>query len=459
MSFFIDKIIEDTLKLQRNGLVGARLLNLLAKLHASYWYVPLIMAIAALLLSILTVFLDQTFVPQWLVSLGWFQTSKPDRASAILSTIATSMMTVAGVIFSMTIVAVSFAASQIGPRLISNFMRDRSNQITLGTFIATFLFCLFILLALFNLNEDTASELDTKSFLPQISLLVAIILTLCSVGVLIYFIHHIPESINMSNVIGKVGEELTKQIDCLFPGNIGRGGSIAEPDASIINKPGNAISATQHGYIRILDGASLLKIASKYNFIIKVEARPGDYVTENSTLLTIYCSNSITDAAKQECIKTFIFGHERNQEQDILFLINEMIEIIARALSPSMNDPFTAMTCMNWLQLILEKVSRANPPSSYRYDDNNKLRIIAAPIYFDEFCDLILCRTRSYICKDRNATLHMLKVIHNVCMHICCEAHKTILIKHASVFKNAAISCQISENAKEIQNFYLKYFR
>lgn len=214
--------------------MGPRILNLLAKLHASYWYIPLIMAIASLLLSICTVYLDQEFIPQWLVNLGWFHTSKPDRASTILATIATSMITVAGVIFSMTIVAVSFAASQIGPRLISNFMRDRSNQITLGTFIATFLYCLFILLALFNLNESGASETGvTDPFLPQISLLVAIILTLCSIGVFIYFIHHIPESINMSNVIGKLGEELNRQVEFLFPANIGKNGPNKEPGLNL----------------------------------------------------------------------------------------------------------------------------------------------------------------------------------------------------------------------------------
>ncbi|WP_165482743.1 DUF2254 domain-containing protein [Legionella gresilensis] len=437
--------------------MGAKLLNLLARLHASYWYIPLIMAIASLLLSIFTVYLDQTFVPQWLVNLGWFQTSKPDRASAILSTIATSVITVAGVVFSMTIVAVSFAASQIGPRLIANFMRDRANQVTLGTFIATFLFCLFILLALFNLNDSGASGISTKPFLPQISLLVAIILTLCSVGILIYFIHHIPQSINVSNVVGKVGEELFRQVDCLFPINIGKDGPSQEHALSL-SKFKSTVSATQHGYMRIIDGNSLLSIACKHDFIIKINARPGDYITENDTMFTIYSSEELTKDIKNKCIKAFIFGHERNQEQDILFLVNELVEIIARALSPSMNDPFTAMTCMNWLELTLQKVSKAKPPSSYRYDTDNQLRVIASPIYFEELCDLTFCRTRSYICKDRNATMHMLKIIHNVCTHISCEKHKTILINHATAFKDAAVSGQILPDAKEIKILYQQYF-
>ncbi|HRD70159.1 MAG TPA: DUF2254 family protein [Legionella sp.] len=238
--------------------LSAKFLNIIARLHASYWYIPLVMAIGSFLLSIITVYLDQKFVPDWLVSMGWFQTSKPDRASDLLSTIATSMITVAGVIFSMTILAASFAASQIGPRLLSNFMRDRANQITLGTFIATFLYSLFILLALFNLSETGAAN-NAEPFLPQISLLVAIILTLFSVGVLIFFIHHIPQSIYMPNVIAHIGEEINSKIDRLFPFGIGEGGDPVTPEL-YLNKIQHTVGSAQYGYIRILDGAFLMKL-------------------------------------------------------------------------------------------------------------------------------------------------------------------------------------------------------
>ncbi len=261
----------------------------------------------------------------------------------------------------------------------------------------------------------------------------------------------------MSKVVGKVGEELHSKIDYLFPANIGKNGKNKEPDLNL-KKFESTIAATEHGYIRILDGSSLLKIASKNNLIIKVEARPGHYITEDDPLLTIYSSEEISDGIKNKCIKTFVFGHERNPEQDILFLINEMVEIIARALSPSMNDPFTAITCMNWLQLTLQKIAKTEPPTSYRYDADDKLRIIAAPIYFGEYCDLIFCRTRPYVCKDRNATLHMLKIIYKAYSRIACEKQKSILLSHATALKNAALACQSLADNDEIQNRYHKFF-
>ncbi|MBA2710078.1 MAG: DUF2254 domain-containing protein [Tatlockia sp.] len=432
----------------------SKIMDILSKLHSSYWFIPLLMAISAFFLSIFTIYLDQMALPNWLASMGWALTNKPENAATFLSTIATSIITVAGVVFSMTIVAVSFAASQIGPRLISNFMRDKSNQVTLGIFISIFLYCLFILLALFNLGGDGTS----KPFIPQISLMVALFLTLIGVGALIFFIHHTPESINISYVIARVGEELTQQIDCLFPSKIGYAGPIVESISSDRKKHDSTVTASCHGYIRILDGASLINIACKYDLLIEIKAKPGDYIVEDEALLIIHAKETINETLKKECIKVFAFGAERNQEQDILFFINEMVEIIARALSPSMNDPFTAMTCMNWLQLFLHKLAKTPIPSNHRYDKSKQLRIIAPTLSFGDFCNLIFSRIRPYVCKDKNATLHMMKIIHQINKTIVNAEYKALLIAHAISLKNAALSCQLSEDIKDINRLFQRYF-
>ncbi len=412
------------------------------------------MAVSAFFLSVLTIYFDQKALPDWLASMGWALTNKPENAATFLSTIATSIITVAGVIFSMTIVAVSFAASQIGPRLISNFMRDKSNQVTLGIFISVFLYCLFVLLALFNLGGDGT----TKPFIPQVSLIVALVLTLIGVGALIFFIHHTPESINISNVIARVGEELAQQIDCLFPTKIGYAGPIVDSMSLDRKKYDATVTASCHGYIRILDGASLLNIACKNDLLIEIKAKSGDYIVEGEALLIIHANDIINENLKKECTKVFAFGAERNQEQDILFFINEMVEIIARALSPSMNDPFTAMTCMNWLQLFLQKLAKTPIPSNYRYDKSKQLRIIAPTLSFGDFCNLIFSRIRPYVCRDRNATLHMIKIIHQIDEAIVNQKYKALLIGHACSLKNAALSCQFSEDIKDINELFQRYF-
>lgn len=437
----------------------SRLLNFFSEIRASYWYIPLLMSIISLLFSVLSLSIDHLLFLHGLDTWGWFHASNLEGARAILSTIASSMITIAGVTFSMTIVAVTFAASQVGPRLISNFMRDRANQITLGTFIATFLFCLFILLALLNDNKTGVSESDGLVFIPQISLLIAIFFTISSIIVLIYFIHHVPESINIFNVIAQIGEELNKQVDCLFPRNVGK-----EMPKQRVQIPKNyrhrdAVVATKQGYIRILDGDTLITIGKKHNLIMQLEARIGTYVTDGSTLLYIYSSAKIEDHIHNQCVDAFALGHQRNQEHDIIFLINEMVEIIVRALSPGVNDPFTAMTCLDWLQSTLQKISKTSQPSAYRYDTEGQLRLIAQPISFTEFCDLIFCRVQPYVCKDRNTAIHMMEMINTIQSSIIDEEHKIILTTHAASLKSAAIEClPINEDRKKIQSLYEKYF-
>lgn len=435
----------------------SKILDFFSKLRASYWYIPLLMCVISFLLSVLTLRLDHIFVWQWLDKWGWFHASNPEGARSILSTIATSMITVAGVTFSMTIVAVAFAGSQVGPRLTSNFMRDRANQITLGTFIATFLFCLFILLALFNANKEGIPQINGQVFIPQISLLMAIIFTISSLVVLINFIHHIPESINMSNVISKVGEELNGQISCQFPINIGKEHTQKSIDLSLQKE--TIVESTTQGYIRILQGNSLIDIATKNDLIIQLEVRPGTFITKGSTLLTIHSSQKVDEHITKQCTDAFALGPKRNQEQDILFLVDEMVEIIARALSPGINDPFTAMTCLDWLQSSIQKLAKMDEPSAYRADSENKLRLITKPISFHEFCDLIFSRVQPYVCKDRNATFHMMEMIISMHKNITTDLQRSILTAHALSLKEAAHEClTLKEDRKKLLSLYEHYF-
>ncbi|WP_412754095.1 DUF2254 domain-containing protein [Legionella londiniensis] len=439
-----------------------RILNFYAALRASYWYIPLLMTVMAILLSIVAMQIDHYLSPTWLRKLGLFHYNNPEGARAFLTTIASSMITVAGVTFSMTILAVSFAASQIGPRLTSNFMRDRPNQITLGTFIATYVYCLMTLRNVLNTAEGGLFiTIGREAFVPQVSLLIAVILTFCSILVLIYFIHHIPESINMSNVIAKVGEDLNRQVGHLFPMNIGK----ECPDKNVdiqdtLHQHYDAIVSTTHGYIRILDGNSLIKTARNHQVILKLEVRPGSYVTEKTTLIHVYSKEKITDSLAGECISAFAFGHRRNQEQDILFLVNEMVEIIARALSPGVNDPFTAMTTIDWLQLFLEQASKTCEHSPYRYDKDDNLRLIIKPILFSEFCDMIFSRIQPYVSRDRNVTLHMMQMIVNIHAAIAEKTHQLVLVEHARALKNAAEEClPIKADRELVRLHYEKYFQ
>jgi uncharacterized membrane protein len=186
-----------------------KLVNILDDVRSSFWFVPALMVAAAIFLAWITVSLDEVFDSSKTEGLGWIYTGGAEGARLLLSTIAGSMITVASVTFSITIVALTLTSSQFGPRLLRNFMWDGGNQLTLGTFIATFVYCLLVLRTIRG-NGET-------SFVPHVSVTVALVLALAGLGVLIYFIHHVALGIQANSVVASVSAELDEAIIRLFP--------------------------------------------------------------------------------------------------------------------------------------------------------------------------------------------------------------------------------------------------
>ncbi|HEX8202382.1 MAG TPA: DUF2254 domain-containing protein, partial [Isosphaeraceae bacterium] len=184
--------------------------------RTNFWFVPTTMVAGAIALSLATIHVDRIAGERnWVATLGWTYTRGPEGSRAVLSVVAGSMATIAGVTFSITIVALQLASSQFGPRLLRNFMRDRGNQVALGAFIATFTYCLLI--------QRTVNGTEREEFVPHVSVTVGLLLALVCLGVLIYFIHHTATSIQAENVIARVGRELHHAIDRLFPEELGHG--------------------------------------------------------------------------------------------------------------------------------------------------------------------------------------------------------------------------------------------
>lgn len=203
----------------------------LNRIRSSFWFLPTAMASGAIALSFATIALE-TPLTGWL-TLHWEVafTGGAEGGSSLLGTIAGSMITIAGVVFSMTLVALSLASSQLGPGLLRNFMRDTTTQVVLGTFIATFLYCLLVL--------RTIRSAEETLFVPHLSITLGVLLAVVSVGVLIYFIHHVSVSIQANVIVAREGKEVIKEIERLFPESIGRRASSVptkEPNADFLDR-------------------------------------------------------------------------------------------------------------------------------------------------------------------------------------------------------------------------------
>ena len=351
-----------------------RFLKLWEEARSSYWFVPGLMVMGAILLSLVTVSLDGQFQVKVLRSLGFLWSGGAEGARGLLQTVAGSMITVAGVTFSITMVALSFASSQFGSRLLRNFMSDTGNQLVLGTFVSTFIYCLLILR---TVRSDGDSE-----FVPYISVTTGLVLALVSLIVLIYFFHHMALSMQAPYIIGEVAADLFKTIERLLP---------AEQESAKANDrshPAKAelppdfdqdltiIRSAHNGYIQAIDEEELIRVAADEGLILRLPVRPGDFLIEGQPLACIWPGDRINEHLTNRLAASFIFGKQRTYTQDVEFGIEQLVEVAERSLSPGINATFTAIACIDWLGAALAELLRRDFPSPYRSDKQGRLRLV-----------------------------------------------------------------------------------
>lgn len=385
--------------------------NFWDRLSTSFWFLPTAMACSAILLSFAFVQFDDYIGNRLIHRIGWFYEFGPESARATLSAIAGSMITVAGLTFSMTMLTLQLASSQFGPRLLRNFMQDRGNQVVLGTFIATFIYCLLVL--------GTVRGTATEGFVPQSAVMVGMLLAVASLGVLIYFIHHIATSIHIESLLNGLAEEARGTIDRLYPDawtDESERDSVEQSDGLPADFDDGAagIPARRGGYVRFIDTAALYQLAGKHNLVLHVDAMPGIFVTQGSVILRVHPGTLLGESLKDSLCETMIIGQDRTPEQDIAFTLRRIVEIAQRALSPGMNDPTTALYCLDRLGEALELLATRMPPARYRHDEDGQLRMVMEiPVFRDLACPMFTSIAR-YAVKDAEVMAKLLRDMQRV---------------------------------------------
>lgn len=391
----------------------AYLQQLVYRIQGSYWFLPSLMVIGAILLSQAAVWTDREIGNQWLKSLSFVSMNQPEGARALLATVAGSMITVAGVTFSLTILAVSHATSHFGPRLLQNFMRDRGNQVTLGTFVATFLYCLLVLRVVRG-DGVSGDGMNVGVFVPQLSLLIALLLTIASVGELIYFIHHVPDSIHISTVLKRLANDMSSKLDEFYPDTVGEPFNINDEEELPAYEFVHTVRSNASGYLQGVDDTDLIEFAKKNKVVLRLLRRPGDFVRENEPLAeATQVEDWCGDHVERVCFG-FTIGFSRTPTQDVFFILNEFVEVATRALSPGVNDPFTAMQCIDWLSVGLVKLSRCQLPSIRRVDSDDNIRIITTRTTHADFVTAMLGQLVPYAEKDVNVRSYFIESMRKV---------------------------------------------
>ena len=401
----------------------ARVSILWDRLRTSLWFVPTAMTMLAAGFAVLMIRIDRGQTPLNVDSIDWIYAGGPDGARQMLSTIAGSMITVAGVAFSITIVALTLASQQFGPRLLRNFMRDVGNQVVLGTYISTFIYCLLVL--------RTIHDTDSASFVPHLSVTGAVVLAIVSFGVLIYFIHHVSSSIQAATLVDAVAVELRHAIDRLFPGRIGQD----SPDDVVHNTvpaaAGDIVHVDATGYIQMLDGDKLLRIASEYDLVITLLVRPGNYVVDGDPLAQLQKSGAIVSGLRRKITDAVIVGPQRTSKQDAEFAVNQLVEIAVRALSPGVNDPFTAVNCIDQLSAALCRLAERRPPMPVRSDDDGVPRLYSQSVTFVDVTRTAFDQIRQHSRSEVAVSMRLLEALARIAGHSRTDADARELLRQA----------------------------
>jgi uncharacterized membrane protein len=347
----------------------------LEEFRTTLWVVPSILVVVAALLFVVTFEIDLAAYHHDLTLPFWLRTGSADADRQVLIAIAAAVITVIGVVFSITILALTLASQQFGPRMMRNFVRDLGNQVTLGVFVGTFVFSVLAL--------GSISTAPSGDFVPHLSTSVAEALLLVDMGVLIYFIHHIAKSIQLPEVIAGIADDLMKSIDAEFPDRVD-GPKTATPDHAgpsvpellhQIEEDGAVVPSQVSGYIQYVGYSQLIDIATRTDSFIRLEHRPGHYLAKRRALAKVYPREASSEVSRA-LSKAHVTGPHRTLVQDPVFAIDQLVEIAIRALSAAVNDTFTALTCIDWLAAGLSEISgRVLDEGVYR-DASGKVRLI-----------------------------------------------------------------------------------
>lgn len=346
-------------------------------MRSSFWFVPALMVVDAVVLAILLITLDMNvdlhLAARWPLLFG----AGASGARGLLTTVAGSMITVAGVVFSITLVALSLTSSQYSSRVIRTFMRDRVNQWVLGVFLGIFAYCLVVL--------RTIRGGDEGAFVPALAVLTGLLLAFVGIAVLIHFIHHIATGIQASSIVATAAQETLAAVDHLFPEALGEDDDEGADDtlaSAFAGRPWLAVPAGKTGYVETLDADALLDVARTLETLLRMEHGIGDFVVAGRPLVSLLDPGDLDEATTARLNAIYVISRRRTVEQDVAFGIRQLVDIAMKALSPGINDTTTAVMCVDYLAAILTRLASRRIAAPY-WLDQGVLRVIACGPSFE----------------------------------------------------------------------------
>lgn len=421
--------------------MNINLSNLWNQLKTSFWLLPALMTAAAFVFSFVTLNWDKSLENSDLYYSVW--QGGAEGARGLLSTIAGSVITITGVVFSITTVSLVLASNQYGSKLLPNFIRDWGTQIVLGTFVAT---SIYTLLVLRTIKGDGIND-NANAFIPNVSITISIGLGILSLSMLIYFIHHISVMIQSADIISRVSKDLIKLIKTSLKNQDANEPEILPEEREYKE----AIIASKIGYLQVIDYKSLYDLAKKNQFTMEIAIRPGHFLRKGMILARV--SSLLPEKIKKSVVKAFVIEKERSPTQDIEYGIDQLVTIALRSLSLNTNDTFTANACIDHLGAALCLICQKKLRPFY-YEENSYIKLISRQVTFEGLVDASFNQIRQYSSTTPSIMIHILETLSSILSCARTQDQKNALKKHALMIKNLEHRLIEEQDRKDVQKRY-----
>jgi uncharacterized membrane protein len=359
---------------------------------------------------------------------SWLSAGSGEDATNLLSTLLTSVISMASMVFSVTVVALSLAASSYGPRLIRTFRSSMSTQIVLGVFVMTIVYLLIILRAV-------RGEMDPAD-VPNASVALASLLGLACVLALLAFIQGVARLIVADEVVRRVRTEFDAIVAGL-PSCDERTGQAAADLPEDFEESAARLRLPREGYVQAVAFDELIGWASKHDLLIRLDFRPGDFVVEGDCKVLVHPPPANEEAARSQLRHFIVSGQQRTPTQDVEFAVRHLVEVAVRALSPGINDPFTAMAVIDRLRGGLCRLAARRMPTEALWDEGGTLRVVRRTTTFAGAVDAALNQIRQAGSEKPAILIHMLEALGEMAQHIRTAEQRQALIRHAGLIQAA----------------------
>lgn len=438
-------------------LKDTKLLKNYDAIKTSFWFTPCLILFLTITSCTILLFIDLYAGLDSVHWLAFLYHADANITRSLLTTIASSVMTVVSITFSITIVALTTASSQFGPRLIRNFMEDKSTQIVLGVFISLFIYCLILV----RMTDDFAKG----HFLPGLTFAGAIAMTLCGILLLIYFIHHVSKNLQSDNIIDNVYSELQCSINQIFKQQkkeedttSNKKSAITKPNieselVSPVNKrEAIPLKSPACGYIQTINYAHLTKVMKKLDGYLEVSVNPGDFVV--NLMVTMNCHiKHLSKEDEKNLHNGFTLGPKRTPIEDPEFAVHQLIEIALRALSPGINDPYSAIACVDKLTAMICNLTQEHFPQGTTYDEDGIKRVSYKTTSFQNLANIAYDQIRQYSQTCLAVQLRLLEGLIRVAEQASLSTHWTF-VRHQKQMIEHSLKQQnlIDLDKKEVTN-------